>query len=458
MYAIVDIETTGGSHQYEKITEIAIYVHDGEKIVDEFSTLINPEKNIPYFITELTGISNEMVAQSPKFYEVAKQIVQKTENCIFVGHNVNFDYHFVKEEFARLGYEYQRDVLCTVKLSRKLIPGKPSYSLGKLCSNLGITLNNRHRAAGDALATVKLFELLQDVNNGPLESHLKKKAKTVTIATNPLLNPDVIKQLPHKTGVYSFHDEKGNIIYIGRSADIYNRVNAHLHNTATKKAVAMVSKIADVGHELTGSELVALLLESYQIKKHQPLYNKAQRRASSQFGIYTYNDSAGYIRFFIDKNTFGMQNAPLVSFNALVEARQFLGLLVNKYQLCQKLSGLYESQGACFHYGIKECKGACMGEESPEIYNSRASQIIRNFEYDSENFWILDMGRNDSEYSLIRIKGGKYLGFGYLTKDIPIQNITEMEHLIKSYPDNQDTQQIIKNYLKNHPGLKIIRD
>ena len=160
MYAVVDIETSGGRAQVDKITEIAIYIHDGEKIVDEFSTLINPESYIPPFITRLTGINNDMVATAPKFYEVAKKIVLMTEGCLFVAHNAPFDYRFIQEEFKRLGYNYQRQTMCTVRMSRKIIPGMGSYSLGNLCQTLGITINNRHRAAGDALATTKLLELL----------------------------------------------------------------------------------------------------------------------------------------------------------------------------------------------------------------------------------------------------------------------------------------------------------
>jgi len=160
MYAVVDIETSGGRAQIDRITEIAIYIHDGEKIVEEFSTLINPETFIPPFITRLTGINNDMVATAPKFYEVAKKIVLMTEGRLFVAHNAPFDYRFIQEEFKRLGYNYQRQTMCTVRMSRKIIPGMGSYSLGNLCQTLGITINNRHRAAGDALATTKLLELL----------------------------------------------------------------------------------------------------------------------------------------------------------------------------------------------------------------------------------------------------------------------------------------------------------
>jgi len=159
-YAILDIETTGGSPKKERITEIAVYIHDGKKVVDEFTSLINPEKNIPPFITGLTGISNEMVADAPRFYEIARKIVEITEDKTLVGHNVSFDYRFIRQEFANLGYEYRRNSICTVQLSRKLLPGHKSYSLGKLCSNLDIHIKDRHRASGDAYATVKLFELL----------------------------------------------------------------------------------------------------------------------------------------------------------------------------------------------------------------------------------------------------------------------------------------------------------
>lgn len=165
MYAIIDIETSGGNHKNGKITEIAIYKHDGKQIIDQYVTLINPELKIDWYVKKLTGITDEMVATAPKFYEVAKNIVDITRDCIFIAHNVDFDYGFIRAEFKKLGYDYRRKKLCTVKLSRQLIPGKQSYSLGKLCKEIGIELEDRHRASGDALATVKLFELLlkQDV-------------------------------------------------------------------------------------------------------------------------------------------------------------------------------------------------------------------------------------------------------------------------------------------------------
>ena len=166
MYNIIDIETTGQSAKNGKITDIAIYLHNGSEIVDSFSSLVNPECSIPPFITQLTDIDNQMVANAPKFYEIAKKIVDITAGNIFIAHNVSFDYKFIQEEFSRLGYDFNRKTMCTVKMSRKYLPGHQSYSLGKICDDLDIRIDGRHRAAGDALATVKLFEII-------LEKHSK---------------------------------------------------------------------------------------------------------------------------------------------------------------------------------------------------------------------------------------------------------------------------------------------
>jgi DNA polymerase III subunit epsilon len=454
MYAIIDIETTGGSHKHEKITEIAIYVHDGNRIVNEFATLINPERNIPYHITGITGITNEMVAGAPKFYEIAKQVVEMTEGCIFVAHNVTFDYHFVREEFSRLGYDFKREVLCTVKMSRKLIPGKRSYSLGNICLDLGIDLHDRHRAAGDALATVKLFEMLLSVNGEKL-----KGSSQFTELSRKNIHPDfdvsILGKLPHRTGIYRFLDEKGKIIYIGKSNDIRDRIMSHFNNTSTKKALEMKGNIVDIGYEITGNELVALLLESFEIKKHQPLYNRAQRRTGAHFGLNFYIDSLGYIRFFIDTNNVP-DKIPLGSFNSMGEAKEFLTGMVEKYKLCQKLCGLYQSQKECFHVMIGSCNGACTGKELPDVYNDRATHLLRYFEFENDNFCIIGEGRTAEEQSVVRIRNGKYIGFGFVSNDVPVMSTDVIDDAVKSYPDNREVQQIIKGYLRNHPFAKVI--
>ena len=225
MYAIIDIETTGGSARLEKITEIAIYLHDGNQITGEFVSLVNPERNIPYFITNLTGITNEMVEDAPRFYEIAKKIIELTEGRTFVAHNARFDYSFIRQEYKSLGFNFKRNILDTVALSRKLLPGHKSYSLGNICKDLNISINGRHRAAGDALATVRLFEILiaRDIEiNGGRSSLLKN---TRVSKLNPKLDINKIESIPDEPGVYYFYNEKGDLIYIGKSRNLQQRIS-----------------------------------------------------------------------------------------------------------------------------------------------------------------------------------------------------------------------------------------
>ena len=452
MYSIIDIETTGGSYKTEKITEIAIYVHDGEKVVDEFVSLVNPEQGIPYFISNLTGITNEMVADAPKFYEIAKKVVEITEDTIFVAHNANFDYSFVKQEFRSLGFEYNRKHLCTVKLSRKLMPGKPSYSLGNLCEGLNIKINGRHRAAGDAFATVKLFEHLLELDK---EGSINKKADRLTFrGLHPDFDKKILDTLPQTPGVYYFHNEEGKLIYVGKSNNIRKRIIQHLANESTNKAIEMKSKLVSIHYQETGSELIALLLESDEIKKHKPIFNRAQRRTSFTWGIFHYKDQNGYLRLNLEKNS--KKFSPLVSFSSNEEGKNALHRFVEEFELCQKLCGLYASQGACFHYGIHQCKGACIGEEPPAEYNARVQKAIDRFEFKNSNFLIIDKGRNEDEKSVVSVMNGVYQGFGYFDPSFVDDNLDQILECIKPYNDNRDVQTIIRGYLKKEKAEKVI--
>ena len=455
MYAIVDIETTGGSPATDKITEIAIIIHDGQKITDEFITLINPERNIPYHITALTGITNEMVADAPKFYEVARKIVELTEHKTFVAHNSSFDYSFIRSEFRNLGYKFQREHLCTVKLSRKLIPGLRSYSLGTLCNELGIEIVDRHRAAGDAMATARLFDILMDLNNANgLDLFNIRGALNKDL--HPDMNLDLIRNLPEEAGLYYFYNNKQELIYIGKSRNIKSRVIAHINNNSSKKAIRMRQEIADINYELTGSELIALLKESEEIGNKKPHYNRRQRRALFQYGLYQSVDEKGYIRFSIDKNN-SDNRVPLHSFSSKKEAVKILNNLIVQYRLCRKLCGLYESSGACFHYEIRECNGACIGKELPEEYNKRAALLMQNILNYNNNIIIIDKGRNFDEYSIVKIESGKYIGFGYIERDVQISHPDLFNDYINKYGDNRYIQSIIRKYLSNNRVINVIR-
>jgi len=454
MFAILDIETTGGSPKTEKITEIAIFFHDGVKVVDEWSTLLNPEKPIPYFITGLTGITNEMVADAPRFYEVAKEIVERTENHTIVGHNVKFDYSFIKSEFKHLGFHFDRQTLCTVKLSRKILPGHKSYSLGKLCKDLGIEIHDRHRAAGDALATVKLFEMLQDQEGG-FGTELLREPSGRYRNLNEHLTIEDIQKLPEACGTYYFFDDTQQLLYIGKSKNIKHRVLSHLGNTTTKRAMELKQRIHSIGYELTGSELIALLKESKEIKEHKPRYNRAQKRSSSYWGLYPGKDEYGYITFSLKKIS-ETPHDPVTCYNNKKEAREALTKMVGKNWLCQKLSGLYQTDGACFHHSIRQCNGACIQAEAVAAYNKRAESLLDSLQLDRGNLLIIDSGRDPEERSLVRIEKGMYMGYGYLSVNDAYLGIEEMLDCIQPALDNRDIRQILRNWLKKNKVEKIL--
>jgi DNA polymerase III subunit epsilon len=454
MYAIIDIETTGGSARLEKITEIAVFLHDGEKITGEFVSLVNPERNIPYFITNLTGITNEMVENAPRFYEIAKQIIELTEGRTFVAHNARFDYSFIREEYKSLGFNFKRSILDTVALSRKLLPGHKSYSLGNICKDLNIMINGRHRAAGDALATVRLFEMLiskdRDTNSG--RSSLLKNTKTAKL--NPKLDIKKIDAIPDEPGVYYFYNEKGDLIYIGKSRNLQQRISTHLSNNSTNKAMEMRDLIADIDWETTGSELIALLKESTEIKLNKPVFNRAQRRTGFQWGIYSSYDSNGYINY-----RYGLVNddeMPVSVFTSKEKAKSKLGYLIDNYKLCQKLSGLYDTDGACFHYQVGICRGACIGKEKSEDYNERALKAMEEFVFTRRNFFIIDSGHDKEERCAIKIVNGKYAGYGYFNINDMGFGLSAVHECIKPSPDNSDIQTILKQYLRSNKVEKII--
>ena len=454
MYAIVDIETTGGSARLEKITEIAIYLHDGEMITGEYSSLVNPERNIPYFITNLTGITNEMVENAPRFYEIAKEIVELTEGRTFVAHNARFDYSFLRQEFKSLGYNFKRNVLDTVSLSRKLFPGHRSYSLGNICKDLRITINGRHRAAGDAMATTKLFEMLlkRDTEINGSKSALMRNTRMSKL--NPGLDISKVDSIPDQPGIYYFYNQERDLIYIGKSRNLQERISTHLSNNTTSRAMEMRDLIADIDWEVTGSELIALLRESFEIKDNKPFYNRAQRRSSFQWGIYSFTDNEGYLNF-----RFGLidsDDIPLSVFTSREKVKSKLVSLTEYYNLCQKLTGLYETTGPCFQHHVGICKGACCGKEPPEKYNERALQAAEEFVFARRNFFIIDKGRNEEERSAVKIVNGKYTGYGYFNINDIGFGLSAIHECIISSPDNRDIQVILKQYLKTNRVEKII--
>ena len=452
MYAILDIETTGGQFNEEGITEIAIYKFDGHEIVDQFISLVNPEIPIQPFVVKLTGINNAMLQSAPKFFEVAKRIIEMTNDCVIVAHNASFDYRILRTEFRRLGYDFEAKTICTVELSKKLLPEQPSHSLGKLVRALGIPMADRHRASGDALATVKLFKILLEKD---LEKEIVKDFIKLEIEkgiTPKLL--DIVAGLPSKTGVYYIHNEKGNLVYIGKSRNIKKRINQHFTGTSTK-CKKIQAEVFTVTYDETGSELIALLKESEEIKINKPIYNRAQRKSIFQLALYAEKDEKGYINLKFQKAD--GRKKEITSFTSIQEGKNALFRITSHYNLCQKLSGLYHSKTNCFQYSIKECDGACIGEVSPEEYNARVQNFIDKNTFQNQNMVLIDKGRTISERSAVLIENGIYKGYAFYDLNYQINNIEILRNIIIPMQNNRDAKNIIQGHIRKNQTLKTVK-
>lgn len=444
MYAVVDIETTGRSARGQKVTEIAILIHDGEKVIDEFQTLVNPETSIPYSITQLTGICDEMVVHSPKFYEVARKVYEMTDGLTFVAHNVSFDYGVLKGEFEALGGTFEREKLCTVKLSRKLLPGHQSYSLGKLCADLDIPIEGRHRAYGDAKATTILFEQLLTKAQvlGIEDLSAQKNIRIPRIP--PLLSNHTLKELPTATGIYYFYGANGDIIYVGKANNIRQRVLSHFNDRSLKER-KMFECIADIKFEITGSELIALLYESAEIKRLLPHFNHSQKRKTESHGLFVYENQEGVLQL-----SYGKLNKtaiPIHTFYSIGQAKRFIEIAVEKFELCSRYSGIENTNGRCFRHMIKKCHGVCAGKEAPDEYNQRVQKMIEHLMIKNEDFFIEEPGRNEAEIGIIQIKQGVYSGFGYVPREEAEKSYDAYAKYIQPQQHNSDTQMIIRSYL-----------
>ena len=441
IYTIIDVETTGQSN---RITEISIFKYDGNSVIDEFTSLVNPNTYIPQHITALTGIDDHMVADAPRFEEVAQEILSITEGTIFVAHNVNFDYNVINGEFQRIGLEFTRKKLCTVRLSRRLLPGHRSYSLGKLCKALDIDLVGRHRARGDAEATVILFELLLEQTEAPevFKEFLNKNSREATLPPN--LPKATFEALPHAAGIYYFKDKKGKIIYVGKAKDLKKRVLSHFYSK-TKKSQDMVRATGDIDFEVSGSELIALLMEDAAIKHHFPIYNKVAKRTVQSFAIFSYEDRKGILHLASNKGR--LVPNPIVTLFSVREVRAYLEKICEKHQLCPKYCHLQESVAECSHFSIKNCKGICRDEESVEAYNDRVLEAIMDMANQKNDMVLREKGRHPNEEAFVMVKNGEYLGYGFVDKEETINHIDDLETFLIPQKNNMDIQKILKSRL-----------
>ncbi|MBW3519073.1 exonuclease domain-containing protein [Flavobacterium sp. NKUCC04_CG] len=448
MYAILDIETTGGQFNEEGITEIAIYRFDGTQVVDQFISLVNPEIEIQPFVVKLTGINNAMLRSAPKFYEVAKRILEITQDCVVVAHNAEFDYRILRTEFRRLGYDFRRPTLCTVELSKKLILEQQSYSLGKLVRSLGIPIADRHRANGDAIATLKLFQLLlsKDLEKNILTEMIKSDIK-IGIAPKLL---DIVEQLPSSTGIYYIHNQMGTIIFIGRSTNIKKKVSQNFtSNTALFKKIQ--KEAYTVTFEKTGNELIALLKESEEIAVNKPIYNKVSPKAIYPYSLYIKTNTAGFLYFSIEKTDGRKKN--IMAFNSPSEGLKFTEKIILDHDLNPFIAQFNTKNN-------KKINSESFSEDSVEAfsqYNPRLLSAVQDYVLDDKNILLVDKGRKIEEKSAVVLEEGKLMGYCYYDLNYQITAKERLQSILIPLAFHRNHRNIILNYMNKRRGYKLLK-
>lgn len=453
-YAIVDIETTGAYAGGSCMTEIAVLVHDGTQVLEEYHSLINPGQPIPHHIQVLTGIDNAMVAEAPMFKEIAASIFELLRDKIFVAHNVSFDHSFIHKQLSDCGYFLKVPKLCTVRLSRKCFQGLPSYSLGKLCQSLGIAIHDRHRAYGDARATVTLFErILAADHEGYVQQYLKKGSKEQRLPSQVPLNQ--FEKLPERPGVYFFRDGQGKLIYVGKAINIRKRVYSHFTgNNISQRRQLFINDIRQIDYEETGTELMALLKECHYIKQHWPQYNRALKQYEPKFGLIDYVDHSGFIRLCICRLAAGSR--ALSYFDNVTEATQCLLGLINRFKLDSRLCVFYRNPKNTEAVNVT-LNAAVRNEIQAEEHNSQVEEAIASLKSQVFSFVVMDKGRNEEEKSYIYYKENKVYALGYLPKDETVRDIEDFVKQEDRCHSNFYMCQLVRKYAVSHPQqIKVL--
>lgn len=439
MYAILDIETTGGKYNEEGITEIAIYRFDGHEVVDQFASLVNPEKKIQPFVVKLNGISNQMLQTAPKFYEVAKRIVEITEDCIIVAHNAKFDTRILATEFRRLGYEYHRKSICTVQLSQKLLPDMPSYSLGKLTRSLGIPLKDRHRAQGDALATVSLFKLLlnKDSDKDIVHAHIRQKNKHTP---NKIKLLELLDTVASEIGVYYLYGKDGELLYIGRSKNMRKRVNQLFTSTSSKNK-KLQQEVVKIEYARTGNMLIAELKAEEDIRNTKPKYTFKSKRAIAPYQLIQKKDENGYLQLRLEKSD--LRKRPILTFRSLAAGQQKLIQLTQEFSLSADKNGLSQVKIKEENTGVKE-------------YNARVGQLIEKYVGKEQTHLLIDNGREVGERSVIYMENGVYKGYGFYSLNHQITKSSILDKILIKPTNERYARHIIDSYLMKNQVKKIL--
>jgi DNA polymerase-3 subunit epsilon len=372
--AFVDIETTGTSVTSDRIIEIGIIRVEDDAIVETFQSLIDPQTYVSPFIQNYTGITRDELDKAPTFASLQDEIQRLLSDCVFVAHNVRFDYGFVKNEFSRQGETYTAKQFCTVKLSRQLFPQHKRHNLTSIIERFNINCPNRHRALDDARVVLDFYQHVQ--NSFPEEKITASFKRVLSQPSVPAaLKRKNISNLPEQPGVYIFYGQNGYPLYVGKSINIRERVLSHFSNDYTSsKEMHIAQQIESIETIVTAGELGALLKEAQLVKEMQPLYNRKLRYARSVTILRRATTDAGYDTVAIDTvDTIEAAEADQILgvCKSAKQAKEHLTEIAKSSQLCHKLLELEKSTGSCFPYQLGWCKGACIGKEPALTYNLR---------------------------------------------------------------------------------------
>lgn len=415
---LLDCETTGSKPTYHRIIEIGLLVIENGKIIETWESFIQPDQALPQNIQNLTGITKVMLADAPRFSEIADLLLEKLDGRVLTTHNARFDYGFIKNEFSRVGINFRTDPLCSVKFSRALYPQFKRHGLDQIIQRFQLQINNRHRAFDDAKIIHDFFlyssHIFEEDDISSVCDQIRERASLPS-----KLAPNVIDRLPKQPGVYYFHDDKGKLLYVGKSVNIRSRVLNHFsQDYKNHKDLKMSSLIADVSFEITASDFSAQLLESHEIKQHLPLFNHRLRKVKKLYRLMIETNDAGYAIPVIKEqvltseieNNFGL-------FRSYRQIESKLKQLADDHQLCFRLLGLEgknkDGKKPCFRFQLKKCLGACCGQESSEKYNAK---LLAAMQYYQEKIWpwpdaiLLEERSQVGENSYHLIKDWIYLG------------------------------------------------
>ena len=458
-YVLLDLETTGATPLKDRITEIALIRYEGEKEVARWQTLVNPEVPISSFIQQLTGISNEMVANAPTFKQIAGELLDYLQDTVLCAHNARFDHGFLKNEFKRIGIDLRQKVLCTVKLSRTLYPQHRSHGLDAIITRHGLTCNSRHRAMGD----VEMVAAFLNTARHELGSHaVNKAAEGLLKGARSLpahIDAQVIDNLQETPGVYLFYGDTSLPLYIGQSVNIRERVLSHFSSDhASTKEMRISQEIRRIEWIETAGEFSALLLESKLVKERQPIYNRQLRRERQ---LCSWRVAEDFTRIpvvdlvQIDEIYPSHLGQLFGTFRSKRQATEVLRSIAEQHQLCLKALGLESGKGACFAHQLKRCKGVCAGKEAPVLHHLRLKQAIAAHQLKTWPFkgkiGILEANALNGKSTLHIFEHWVYLG--------SLEDESALDEMVTTQPSDMmfdlDTYKLLLKEL-NKPKVKLI--